>query len=64
VRVQVDRSRCQGHGRCYDLMPDVFEPDATGHVVLTVDGELPDGLVEDTRIAVLNCPEEALRLND
>jgi ferredoxin len=64
VRVEVDVARCQGHGRCYDLMPDVFDCDARGRVSLLVTGDLPEDLVRDTRIAVLNCPEAALRLVD
>ncbi len=62
MRVVVDHNKCQGHGRCYDLAPDVFEPDERGHVDLTVTGELPPGLEFDTRRGVLNCPEGALRL--
>jgi ferredoxin len=62
MRVAVDHTKCQGHGRCYDLAPDVFEPDARGHVDLAVTGELPPGLEPDTRIGVKNCPEAALRL--
>jgi ferredoxin len=62
MRVIVELGRCQGHGRCYDLAPDVFEPDERGHVDMTVHGDLPAVLESDTRIGVHNCPESALRL--
>ena len=62
MRVIVDLRRCQGHGRCYDLAPDVFEPDERGHVDVTVPGDLPDVLHPDVRIGVRSCPEAALRL--
>jgi ferredoxin len=62
MRIVVDHGKCQGHGRCYDLAPDVFEPDARGHVLLAVTGELPPDLEPDTRNGVKNCPEAALRL--
>jgi ferredoxin len=62
MKVTVDHSRCHGHGRCYDLAPDVFEPDQRGRVGLTVTGELPSDLESDARIAVANCPESALHL--
>ena len=62
MKVVVDYKKCQGHGRCYDLAPDVFEPDERGHVELAVSGELPPGLESDTRKGVQNCPEAALRL--
>jgi len=63
MRVIVDLGRCQGHGRCYDLAPDVFEPDERGHVDVAVHGDLPAVLQPDARIGVRNCPEAALRLS-
>jgi ferredoxin len=63
MRVIVDWGRCQGHGRCYDLAPDVFEPDERGHVDVAVHGDLPAVLQPDARIGVRNCPEAALRLS-
>jgi ferredoxin len=62
MRVIVDVGRCQGHGRCYDLAPDVFEPDVRGHVDVAVRGDLPPVLQPDARIGVHNCPEAALQL--
>lgn len=62
MRIAVDHNRCQGHGRCYDLAPDVFESDDRGRVDLAVTGELSPDLESDARIAVQNCPESALRL--
>jgi ferredoxin len=63
MRVIVDLGRCQGHGRCYDLAPDVFEADARGHVDIAVHGDLPPVLQPDAHIGVRNCPESALRLS-
>lgn len=62
MRVEVYAHRCHGHGRCYDLAPDVFEPDRRGHVGLIVDGELPVVLEPDAQIGARNCPESALRI--
>ena len=31
VKVQIDSERCQGHGRCYDLAPDLFGDDDEGY---------------------------------
>jgi ferredoxin len=62
MKIDVDRKRCQGHGRCYGLAPDVFEPDEEGYVALMVTGELPPTSVPDARLAVDTCPESALRL--
>ena len=27
MKVQIDSKLCQGHGRCYDLAPDLFGED-------------------------------------
>jgi ferredoxin len=62
MKVIVDLGRCQGHGRCYDLAPDVFEPDERGHVEMTVHGALPAILQRDASVGVHNCPESALQL--
>jgi len=60
VRIVVDQEKCAGHGRCYDLAPDVFEPDDEGHVQLLSEERIPDDLENEARIASLNCPERAL----
>lgn len=61
MRVTVDADRCEGHARCWDLCPQVFDLDAEGHAFVT-QAEVPrelEGKVED---AVRNCPERAIRL--
>ena len=60
MRVQIDSEKCQGHGRCYDLAPEVFAPDDDGYVVLLVEGDVPAALEDQARAAVRNCPERAL----
>jgi ferredoxin len=61
VRIRLDADRCQGHGRCYVLAPDLFDADDYGHCVLLVD-EVPAGREDDARTGVENCPEQALAL--
>ncbi|MGH9060401.1 MAG: ferredoxin, partial [Acidimicrobiales bacterium] len=43
MRVQIDSQRCQGHGRCYSLAPDVYDCDDEGYGTVRV-ADLPDGL--------------------
>ena len=63
MKVQIDAELCQGHGRCYDLAPKVFGEDEDGYAVLLRDGgAVPPELEDDARLAVANCPEEALSL--
>jgi ferredoxin len=63
VKIVVDHEGCQGHGRCYDIAPDVFGADDDGHVVLLVSGgQVPVDAEERAVLAVRNCPERALSL--
>jgi ferredoxin len=64
VKVIVDREKCQGHGRCYDLGPDVFSSDEDGYVELLIDATVPTELEQQARVAVLNCPESALSISE
>jgi ferredoxin len=57
----IDLGRCQGHGRCALLAPDVFDVDDSGHSTLLVD-EVPADTLADVEEAVSTCPERALSL--
>ncbi|MST34402.1 ferredoxin [Acidimicrobiaceae bacterium USS-CC1] len=59
MRVRIDQERCQGHGRCYALAPEVFAADDDGFAEVVTD-PVPPGLEERTRLAARNCPEEAV----
>ena len=60
MKVRIDRERCQGHGRCYDLAPQVFTDDEEGYSVALNDGVVPAGSEDLARLAVANCPESAI----
>ena len=61
MKVVLDRPTCVGHGRCYALAPDVFGEDDEGYCVILTP-EVPEAQQAKARMAVANCPEEALRL--
>jgi ferredoxin len=61
MRIVLDAERCQGHGRCYSLAPDLFDADDRGHCVLLVE-TVPAGREDDAATGVENCPELALTL--
>ncbi len=63
MRIRIDTDACTGHGRCYALAPDVFEPDDEGHSLARVD-VVPEGLYDQARLAVGNCPEQAITVVD
>lgn len=60
MRLRIDNERCQGHGRCYDLAPDLFGEDDEGYATLIGDGVVPADREDDARLAVANCPESAI----
>jgi ferredoxin len=60
IRLEIDLDLCTGHGRCYALAPDLFEPDDVGRGVVTVTGPVPEDLLEQARWAVGGCPEGAI----
>ncbi len=64
MRVHVDAERCQGHGRCYALAPDLFEPDDLGNGSEVGDGSVPPDREDTARLAVANCPEQAIELTE
>jgi ferredoxin len=62
VKVQIGSGLCQGHGRCYDLAPALFDDDEEGYGQVLGDGVVPPGRDDDARRAALNCPENAIKL--
>jgi len=59
MKVRVDLARCVGHGRCYELAPDVFGEDERGHCRLLMEA-VPAELQDQARIGEANCPERAI----
>ena len=64
MRVRIDEELCQGHGRCYALAPEVFEPDDIGNGHEIGDGVVPPERQDIARRAVENCPEQAIELEE
>jgi ferredoxin len=62
MHVHVDPEKCQGHARCYALAPELFDLDDEGYSHEIGDGAVPPALMEQARLAVANCPEEAITL--
>ena len=64
MKVQINPELCQGHGRCYDIAPDLFGDDDEGYGVVLGDGIIGPEAEHDARLAVLNCPEQAIELSE
>ena len=60
MRIRLDTDRCQGHGRCYALAPDLFGCDDDGYAILLVDGDVPAAAESKARLAADSCPEFAI----
>jgi ferredoxin len=61
--VEVDRDACEANAVCAGLVPEVFEVDEADELHIMV-AEVPPGLAESVRHAVLSCPKAALRLEE
>ncbi|HEY7012197.1 MAG TPA: ferredoxin [Streptosporangiaceae bacterium] len=64
MKLRIDPERCQGHGRCYDLAPGLFGDDDEGYGMVLGDGVVPPDLEREARLAVANCPEQAIELEE
>ena len=63
MQIVIRADQCEGHGRCYDIAPELFLPDAEGHSELVIhDGRVPPDHEHRALTAVRNCPERALSL--
>ena len=62
MKLQINAELCQGHGRCYDLAPDLFGDDEEGFGQVLGDGIVAPGSDREARLAVMNCPEQAIEL--
>ncbi|MDD2817758.1 MAG: ferredoxin [Candidatus Nanopelagicales bacterium] len=63
MKVAIDVDLCQGHGRCYEIAPEVFTDDDRGRGELLM-VEIPADLQEKVRQAVNTCPERAITISE
>jgi ferredoxin len=61
-KLEIDWTRCDGHGLCATLLPDDVELDEWGFPVLN-SRPVTAGELTNARRAVLACPALALRLS-
>jgi len=66
-RLHVDWTRCDGHGSCAELLPEILVQDDWGYPLSRTgdrDPRVPRHLDGLARRAVKACPLQALRLRD
>lgn len=61
--IQIDRDACVGHGRCFDLHPDMFDADDEGLPFLRAES-FPADRRGAAVAATRECPERALHIHD
>ena len=64
MKVHVDPDKCQGHNRCFAIAPELFDVDDLGQAHELYDGVVPPGEEEKARLAVANCPEFAIVIEE
>jgi ferredoxin len=61
MRLTIDRIKCDGHGLCAELLPEVIRLDDWGYPIIAA-GPMPERLVPLAQRAVTNCPVLALAM--
>ena len=64
MRIRVDQTKCEGHGRCYALAPELVEPDEIGNGHEIGDGIVAPEQEQAARLAEANCPERAVIIEE
>ena len=64
MKIRIDTERCEGHGRCYALAPQLVEPDELGNGREIGDGSVPSVQEANARQAEANCPEHAVLVEE
>lgn len=59
MALTIDTNRCQGHGRCALINPDLFDVNDDGYGVVLVPEPEGDAKADADR-AIGNCPEQAI----
>jgi ferredoxin len=61
MSIDIDRTRCAGHGLCAELLPELIRLDDWGYPIISA-GPVPEHLAGHARRTVAACPALALRL--
>jgi ferredoxin len=62
MRVSIDTARCQGHGRCAIIAPEVFDVDDLGKGKVLID-PCPEEFHAAAEEAEFSCPETAITVS-
>ncbi len=60
MKIKLDRTICDGFGKCSERAPSVFSLDEWGYASLAGSAEVPEELEPQVRRAILDCPVDAI----
>ena len=63
MRIVLDSDLCTGHGLYHSLVPKLFDTDDEVHS-LPMTQRAPVGLERQARLAVQNCPERCISIEE
>jgi ferredoxin len=63
IVVKVDPDRCQGHGLCSVVAPEIYELDDEGYCAIG-QVELPADQLSQATLGAKNCPEMAITVTE
>ena len=64
MKVQIDPLRCRGHARCLDIAPDAFDFIDEEDRAFVLDDGVRRTSAADLLDAQLECPEQAISVED
>ena len=63
MKVRLKEGACVGHGRCYELAPELFAEDERGYCVIAT-AAVPEHLEKQALRGEANCPEGAIEISE
>ena len=63
MKISIDTELCTGHGRCYEVAPELFTDDESGYGKV-IAGDIGPSDLEAAELAIRTCPERAISLSD
>ncbi|MGQ0776090.1 MAG: ferredoxin [Pseudonocardiales bacterium] len=65
MKISVDRDRCEGHGLCEHVAPELFQFDDQGDLILLFDGQDIPKEQRDLAVSSVHiCPVAALKMEN
>ena len=61
LHMTIDRIKCDGHGLCEELLPELIRLDDWGYPIIA-QGPIPDAILVHAQRAVESCPVLALAI--